>query len=164
VIPREQLHASEPAPARRVRIVHLSAPVFDALIEGDLATANALRPVPLSAHFAGLDWRAVWQMRSRQLKQDPANAAWVTGVIWDDAQQMAVGRAGYHGPPDSSGVVEIGYAVDPAHRRRGYERHWNPCCSAPPANRRSARSASPSVPTTPPPTAWPPSTASHRNG
>jgi RimJ/RimL family protein N-acetyltransferase len=35
---------------------------------------------------------------------------------------MAVGRAGYHGPPDSSGTVEIGYAVDPAHRRCGYAR------------------------------------------
>jgi hypothetical protein len=44
-------------PARRtvqnVRIVHLTAPVFRALANGDLATANAVSPVPLSAYFAG---------------------------------------------------------------------------------------------------------------
>jgi RimJ/RimL family protein N-acetyltransferase len=61
-------------------------------------------------------------MRSKQLEENPAAAAWVTGVIWDERQKVAVGRAGYHGPPDPSGMVEIGYAVDPAYRRRGYAR------------------------------------------
>jgi RimJ/RimL family protein N-acetyltransferase len=105
-----------------VRVVHLTAPVFRALADGDLADANAVSPVPLSAYFAGPAWRGVWQMRAEQVEQDPASAAWVTGVIWDPRQQVAVGRAGYHGPPDRSGMVEIGYAVDPAYRRRGYAR------------------------------------------
>ena len=109
-------------PTRQVRIVPLTAPVFRALADGDLAAANAVSPVPLSAYFAGPEWRRVWQMRHQQVEQDPASAAWVTGVIWDERQQVAVGRAGYHGPPDSSGMVEIGYAVDPAYRRRGYAR------------------------------------------
>jgi RimJ/RimL family protein N-acetyltransferase len=105
-----------------VRIVHLDGPTFAALARGDLDAANAVSPVPMSAYFAGPDWRGVWLMRSQQVEADPASAAWVTGVIWDEDRQLAVGRAGYHAPPDTAGMVEIGYAVEPPYRRQGYAR------------------------------------------
>ncbi|WP_198946236.1 GNAT family N-acetyltransferase [Pseudofrankia asymbiotica] len=40
----------------------------------------------------------------------------------DPRDELAVGQAGYHGPPGGRGTVEVGYAVDPRHRRRGYTR------------------------------------------
>jgi RimJ/RimL family protein N-acetyltransferase len=122
VIPAESPGQAGPRSARPVRIVHLPAAAFRALADGDLAAANAVSPVPLTQYFVSPEWRGTWRMRSEQADRDPASPAWVTGVIWDEQEQVAVGRAGYHGPPDDSGMVEIGYAVDPAYRRRGYAR------------------------------------------
>lgn len=106
----------------RVRIIHLTGPAFDALAAGDQAAAEAVSPVPLSAYLASPERRSTWRMRSRQAAADPSTAAWVTGVIWDEDRELAVGGAGFHGPPDEAGMVEIGYGVDPAQRRRGYAR------------------------------------------
>ena len=107
---------------RHIRIVHLRGPAFAALAAGDLAAAEAVSPVPLSPYLAGPECRGVWTRRRDQVARDPADAGWVTGVIWDSEQQVAVGRAGFHARPDAAGLVEIGYAVDPAYRRRGYAR------------------------------------------
>jgi len=116
------VESSSKAGPQRVRVLHLPAAAFRALADGDLAAANTVSPVPLPEYFVSPEWRGTWRRRSEQVEQDPASAAWVTGVIWDEQEQAAVGRAGYHGPPDHSGMVEIGYAVDPAYRRRGYAR------------------------------------------
>ena len=105
-----------------VQIVQLDPTALRALADGDLQTANASSPVPMSAYCAGADWRGVWRMRSAQVQADPESASWITGVIWDVQRGLAVGRAGFHGPPDAAGMVEVGYAVDPAHRRQGYAR------------------------------------------
>lgn len=82
----------------------------------------AAGPVPLTEHLAGPEHRSLWRRRSRQVDADPAAAAWITGVVWDPEIRTAVGRAGFHGPPDGTGMVEVGYAIDPAYRRRGYAR------------------------------------------
>ena len=57
--PEEHAEPLERRPSQHVRIVHLAAPVFRALANGDLAAANTVSPVPLPAYFAGPEWRAV---------------------------------------------------------------------------------------------------------
>ena len=108
------------SPTKRVRIVQLPPETLAALADGDLATANLASPVLLTPVFVGPDWRRTWRYRAVQVVDDPSSAAWVTGAIWDDEAAVAVGRAGFHGPPDDDGMVEVGYAVDPDFRRRGY--------------------------------------------
>ncbi len=116
--------STSPAPDRppRVRLVQLPPAAIHALACGDLAGANAASPVPLTAYSVGPESLGTWRRRSSQLRVDPGCASWITGAIFDEDEQLCVGRAGFHGPPDEVGRVEIGYAVDPPYRRRGYAR------------------------------------------
>ena len=105
-----------------VEIVRLSPAVLAALAAGDRAAVDALAPVPLGESLTGPHHRPLWQRRDRQVRADPADADWVTGVVWDPVRAVAVGRAGFHGPPDGAGMVEVGYEIDPPYRRQGYAR------------------------------------------
>ena len=106
----------------RVEIVQLDAAALRGLGDGDQAAAERTSPVPLSPYLAGPDCRRVWEIRAEQAARDPTSAAWITGIVWDPERELAVGRAGYHGPPDADGMVEVGYSIDPQYRRQGYAR------------------------------------------
>lgn len=105
---------------RDVELVELTADAIEALAAGTLDGAGvAFEPTP---YLVSARTRRVWRMRAEQLVADPSVAPWVTRVIVDVERGRAVGVAGFHGPPDARGMVEVGYAVDPAERRRGYGR------------------------------------------
>jgi RimJ/RimL family protein N-acetyltransferase len=106
----------------RVRIVQLDAPTLAALADGDLTRARQTATAPLSAWLAGPDCVGTWRYRARQAVESPQDLPWMTGVLTDERTGQAVGKAGFHGAPDEAGMVEVGYAVDPAFRRRGYAR------------------------------------------
>jgi len=106
----------------RIRIVHLTQPAHAAIAAGDLDAANRLSPVPLTPVFVTPDFRSTFAIRATQLLDHPEDEPWVTGIIWDEDLGVAVGKAGFHGSPDGDGMVEVGYEVDPAYRRRGYAR------------------------------------------
>jgi len=106
----------------RVEIVQLDPGALRGLADGDQPAAERTSPVPLSPYLAGPDCRRVWAIRAEQVVGAPASAAWVTGIVWDPDRELAVGRAGFHGPPDADGMVEVGYSIDPQFRRQGYAR------------------------------------------
>ncbi len=100
--------------------MQLSPSILRALADGDLATANLAAPIPFGAYFISSECRSIWGRRASQVENDPTSAVWITRVIVDRHRAIAVGLAGFHGPPDADGMVEVGYAVDPAFRRKGY--------------------------------------------
>ena len=106
----------------RVEILQLDPAALRGLADGDQAAAERTSPVPLSPYLAGPECQGVWEIRAVQTVEDPPSAAWVTGIVWDPDLRLAVGRAGYHGPPDADGMVEVGYSIDPQYRRQGYAR------------------------------------------
>jgi ribosomal-protein-alanine N-acetyltransferase len=105
-----------------VRIVRLPPEAIIALAAGDLVTAQASSPVRLSAWQVSPGSVRTWQYRAVQAVESPEDLPWITGVLWDDDAQVAVGQSGFHAAPDADGMVEVGYGVDPAYRRRGYAR------------------------------------------
>jgi RimJ/RimL family protein N-acetyltransferase len=56
---------------------------------------------------------------ARDLERDPALGEWVRLAI-QTAERRLVGDMGFHGPPDASGTVEIGYIIVAGARRQGY--------------------------------------------
>ncbi len=93
--------------------------VLHALADG----ATASLPLQyVSPYLAGSECLGLWRMRSMQIRNTPTDAPWVTRFIVDPDVTVPVGIAGFHGAPDDTGMVEVGYRVDPGHRRRGYAR------------------------------------------
>jgi [ribosomal protein S5]-alanine N-acetyltransferase len=112
--------ARVPAPPKSIRFVQLPVPAMAELLNGNLAEASAVADAGLTAHFVTDRARSLWRMRLDQLAADPSGARWIARAVIAEPGGFVVGYAGFHGPPDEAGMVEIGYSVDPAHRRQGF--------------------------------------------
>ncbi|MFK8907154.1 GNAT family N-acetyltransferase [Streptomyces sp. YS-3] len=107
---------------KRVRFVELNAKALRALADGDLAAGSAEAGVALDEHFVGERARWIFGYRADQLTKDPSVAPWIARAAVSEPDGIVVGDAGFHGPPDEAGMVEVGYTVVPRYRRQGYAR------------------------------------------
>jgi len=105
-----------------VRLVRLEATTIGFLADGDLTAARSDTRLSLSPGLVEPSARRTWRYRVEQLARSADDLDWITRVIVDDDLGQAVGIAGFHGPPDEQGMVEIGYRVDEPLRRQGYAR------------------------------------------
>ena len=105
-----------------LRLVQLNIDAMLALLAGDLAGASAETGVQLTDYFLNDEAIWLWRIRVDQVRQDPSTARWFARAAVDEESGLVIGHAGYHGPPDENGMVEVGYSVDPRYRRRGHAR------------------------------------------
>jgi ribosomal-protein-alanine N-acetyltransferase len=103
-----------------VRFALLPPKALNALLTGDLGAARAATGVPLSDWFLSDEVTWLWRMRLEQIGTDPRAADWIVRAAVSVPDGTVIGAAGFHGPPDDAGRVEIGYSTDPAYRGRGY--------------------------------------------
>lgn len=91
-----------------------------ALLAGLLQEASEIVGLELPEFFLTQDRH--WRSRLNMIHADPAVAPWLARAVYGRPVEAVVGRCGFHGPPDARGMVEIGYAIAPEYRRRGYAR------------------------------------------
>lgn len=54
------------------------------------------------------------------LKADPSSPNWGFYLFIHASDRVLIGEGGFKGKPDEEGVVEIGYAIVPEYRQRGF--------------------------------------------
>ena len=103
---------------QRLDLHPLPLPLIDAVLKGDVSTAQRLASFDVHPHTFADDVR-VLTYRQAQLREDPSELPWLYRAAVLKGTRCVVARGGFHAPPDADGTVEIGYRVDDNHRRNG---------------------------------------------
>ena len=116
--------ALEPIRTARLELISMSIPFMEALARRDVDAASRELGASVPVWMAD-ELEHFLQYRLRQLAEDPTIRLWLgRAMVLDDAagDRQAIGSIGFHGPPDELGRLEVGYSVDPGHRRQGFAR------------------------------------------
>jgi ribosomal-protein-alanine N-acetyltransferase len=110
---------SECLSTRRLTLIPFSADLLRLALNDREALESRL-----AARFLP-QWRTEHQLRVlhevlRALEADPVSRVWRFYFILHTADRAVIGDAGFKGPPDHDGSVEIAYGVVPPYRRQGY--------------------------------------------
>jgi len=110
-----------PIPTPRFELVSMTLRFMQLLLAGerDAAAAEIGADIPpdLRDHLDSF-----LQFRIADLTLDPGAQPWLgrSIVATDlDGSRRVIGTCGFHAPPGPDGRVEIGYSIQPAHRRQG---------------------------------------------
>lgn len=100
----------------------MSVPFMHALQRRDLEGAAREMGVASVPEWMPGELHNFLAYRLGQLDRDPAEREWLgrAMVLTDESgTRRVIGSIGFHGRPDAQGRAEIGYGIDPHHRRQG---------------------------------------------
>jgi [ribosomal protein S5]-alanine N-acetyltransferase len=109
---------------RRLILQPMSCELMRAIIAADWAAAGALLGTAFPNEWRQDGWNWLGP-RVTEGEQDPSLCVWGTRLARaidanGSGRGGVIAEVGFHGPPDRSGWVEIGYRVVEACRRRGF--------------------------------------------
>ena len=104
-------------PTPDVSLVLMTHPCLEALLDDDLGAAGAEIGLVLPPFFLQEAW--LWRIHRDQSAANPGSQGWLVHAVTND-EDVTVGHAGFHGPPNGDGMVEVAYTVIPEQRGRGY--------------------------------------------
>jgi RimJ/RimL family protein N-acetyltransferase len=103
----------------RLDLVFLPVAAYRLLLAGRLEDTEALIGARLGGSGLGNHPRFL-RRRLAQLETNPLELPWLVRAMVLRREGEIVGDIGFHGPPDAEGMVEFGYSVAEAWRRRGF--------------------------------------------
>ena len=101
----------------RLVLVALTPELARAALE-DRAKLGRMLGAHVPETWPGADFARILPRLARSAEQVSPGAE-PTRLVVHAADGALIGETGFHGPPDGSGTVEVGYSIVPAYRGRG---------------------------------------------
>jgi RimJ/RimL family protein N-acetyltransferase len=105
--------------SQRLALPLLSLDQLDRVAAGDVTSVGSELRATISDEWLDMA-RRLAGMRARQIRARPGDAPWLLRPILRSDTREAVGYLNFHGGPDETGMVEVGYTLLPAARGHGY--------------------------------------------
>ncbi len=108
----------EPLRTERLTLVALTQELARAALE-DRARLGQMLGARVPQTWPGADFARMLPRLARGSEQASPESE-PTRLIVHAADRILIGETGFHGPPDGSGKLEVGYSIVPDYRGRGF--------------------------------------------